>query len=76
MIAGFIKEQYYRSGKSNMAKRQDLKEVGNSKEFMMSYVFKREALINLLDKKGIILREMSWEEIKGLRGKHPSAFKK
>lgn len=49
-----------------MAEKLDLNDVGKSKEFMMSYVIKREALINLLKEKGIIFREMSWEEIKGL----------
>ena len=56
-----------------MAEKLDLKDVSNSKECMMSYVFKREALINLLKEKGIIFREMSWEEIKGLLGKHTSS---
>ena len=58
-----------------MAEKLDPKEVGNSKEFMVSYVFKREALINLLEKKGIIFKEMSLDEIKGLGGKHASPFK-
>ena len=51
-----------------MAEKLDPKDVANSKEFVVSYVFKREALINLLEEKGIIFREMAWEEIKGLRG--------
>jgi hypothetical protein len=59
-----------------MAGKFDLKDVSNSKESMMSYVFEREALINLLEKKGIIFREMSWEEIRGLRRKPNSSFKK
>lgn len=57
-----------------MAEKLDLKDVSNSKESMMDYVFEREALFNLLKEKGIIFREMSWEEIKGLRGEHTSPF--
>jgi hypothetical protein len=58
-----------------MAEKLDLKEAVSFEEILMSNIFEQEAIINLLEKKGIIFREMSWEEIKGLRGKHPSPFK-
>ena len=47
-----------------MAKQLDPKETVDVKELLMSEVIQSEALINLLDRKGIISKEDLLEEIK------------
>jgi hypothetical protein len=47
-----------------MAKELDKKQTVDLKELLMSEVIQSEALINLLDKKGIISKEELLEEIK------------
>ena len=47
-----------------MAKQLDPKETIDPKELLMSEVIQSEALINLLDRKGIISKEELLEEIK------------
>jgi hypothetical protein len=47
-----------------MAKQLDPKETIDLKELLMSEVIQSEALINLLDRKGIISKEELLEEIK------------
>jgi predicted transcriptional regulator len=47
-----------------MAKQLDPKETVDVKELLMSEVIQSEALINLLDRKGIIRKEELLEEIK------------
>ena len=47
-----------------MAKQLDPKETVDVKELLMSEVIQSEALINLLDRKGIISKEELLEEIK------------
>ena len=47
-----------------MAEKLDPKEVVSFKELLMSEVIQSEALINLLDKKGIISKQELLEEIK------------
>ena len=47
-----------------MAKELDPKETVDLKELLMSEVIQSEALINLLDRKGIISKEELLEEIK------------
>lgn len=54
-----------------MAKKLDPKEVVDFKELLMSNVYEQEALINLLEKKGIITKSEILEEIKRLKGKRP-----
>ena len=45
------------------------KETVTFEELLMSNVIEQEALVNLLEKKGIITRTELLEEIKGLRSK-------
>ena len=52
-----------------MAKKLDLKEIVSFEELLMSNVYTQEALINLLEKKGIITKAELLEEIKTLRDK-------
>jgi len=47
-----------------MAKQLDPKETVDVKELLMSEVIQSEALINLLDRKGIIRKDELLEEIK------------
>jgi len=47
-----------------MAKQLDPKETIDLKELLMSEVIQSEALINLLDRRGIISKEELLEEIK------------
>jgi hypothetical protein len=50
-----------------MAKQLDKKQTVDPKELLMSEVIQSEALINLLDSKGIIRKEELLEEIKRVR---------
>jgi hypothetical protein len=54
-----------------MANKLDPKEVVDYKELLMSNVYEQEALINLLEKKGIITKAELLEEIKDLKKKTP-----
>jgi hypothetical protein len=47
-----------------MAEKLDPKELVSFKELLMSEVIKSEALINLLDRKGLITKTELLEEIK------------
>ena len=47
-----------------MAEKLDPKELVSFKELLMSEVIQSEALINLLDRKGIISKQELMEEIK------------
>jgi len=47
-----------------MAEKLDPKELASFKELLMSEVIQSEALINLLDKKGLISRQELLEEMK------------
>ena len=47
-----------------MAKKLDQKQTVDLKELLMSEVIQSEALINLLDKKGIISKQELLEEMK------------
>ena len=47
-----------------MAKILDPKEIVDFKELLMSGVIQSEALINLLDKKGLIFKQELLEEMK------------
>lgn len=47
-----------------MAEKLDSKELVNFKELLISNVYEQEALINLLEKKGIITKAEILEEIK------------
>ncbi len=49
---------------ANMAKKLDPKETVNLKELVLSEVIQLEALINILESKGILTREEVLEEIK------------
>jgi hypothetical protein len=51
-----------------MAEKLDPKELVNFKELLMSEVIQSEALINLLDKKGIISKQELLEEMKRVQG--------
>ena len=52
-----------------MAEKLDPREVVSFEELLMSNVFTQEALVNLLEKKGIITKAELLEEIKRLRSK-------
>jgi len=60
----------------NMAEILDPKEVVSFKELLMSEVIQSEALINLLDKKGIISKQELLEEIIKINGMLPKITKK
>jgi len=50
-----------------MAKKLDTKEIVTAEELLMSEVIQSEALINLLDKKGIISKQELLEEMKRVK---------
>lgn len=50
-----------------MAEQMDKKETVTFEELLMSNVYTQEALINLLQKKGLFTKEELLEEIKRLR---------
>jgi len=50
-----------------MAKKLDTKEIVTAEELLMSEVIQSEALINLLDKKGIINKQELLEEMKRVK---------
>ena len=52
-----------------MAGKLDPKEIVDFKELLMSEVIQSEALINLLDKKGIISKQELLEEMKRVQDK-------
>ena len=52
-----------------MAKKLDPKEIVDFKELLMSEVIQSEALINLLDKKGIISKQELLDEMKRVQAK-------
>jgi len=52
-----------------MAKELDPKEIVDIKELLMSEVIQSEAIINLLDKKGIISKQELLEEMKRVQAK-------
>ena len=54
-----------------MAKILDPKELVDFKELLMSEVIQSEAIINLLDKKGIISKQELLEEMKRIKSKLP-----
>ena len=58
--------------KTQMAKKLDPKEIISLKELLMSNVFEQEALINLLEQKGIITKDELVKEIIRLKEKQPS----
>ena len=52
-----------------MGKKLDSEEIVDFKELLMSEVIQSEALINLLDKKGIISKQELLEEMKRVQDK-------
>ena len=52
-----------------MAEKLDQKQTVSFKELLMSEVIQMEALINLLDKKGIISKKELLEEMKRVQSK-------
>ena len=54
-----------------MAEKLDPKELVNFKELLMSEVIQSEALINLLDRKGIISKTELLEEMKKVQASLP-----
>jgi len=59
-----------------MAEKLDPKEIVSSKELLMSEVIQSAALINLLDRKGIITKQELLEEMKRVQASLPIAKKK
>jgi hypothetical protein len=55
-----------------MGEKLDPKDVVDFKELRMNIVSEKEALINHLAKKGIIVNEIPLEEITKLKGKRPA----
>lgn len=58
-----------------MAEKLDPKEVVSFKELLLSNVYEQEALINILERKGIISKAEILEEIRRLKGKSPKGIK-
>ena len=58
-----------------MAKKLDQKQTVDLKELLMSEVIQSEALINLLDKKGIIFKQELLEEMKRVQAALPKSQK-
>ena len=58
-----------------MAEKLDPKQIVDFKELLMSEVIQSEALINLLDRKGIISKQELLEEIKRVQAQLPKASK-
>jgi hypothetical protein len=56
-----------------MASKLDPSEYVTFRELLISNTVEQEALVNLLERKGIITKAELLEEIKRLRGKAPSA---
>ena len=56
-----------------MAKKLDPKETVDIKELILSEVIQLEALINILERKGILTKEELLEEIKRVAAKMPKA---
>jgi hypothetical protein len=54
-----------------MTEKLDNKEVVSAEELLMSEVIQSEALINLLDRKGIISKQELLEEMKIIKSKLP-----
>ncbi len=54
-----------------MAEKLDPKEVVSLDELMMSNIFFQEAIMNLLDAKGVLKKEEVLEEIKKLKASLP-----
>jgi len=54
-----------------MAKKLDSKEMVSFKEALISEVIQSEALVNLLEKNGIITKKGLLEEIKAVQSKLP-----
>ena len=54
-----------------MASKLDPEELVSFKELLMSEVIQSEALVNLLERKGIITKKELLEEIKAVRSKLP-----
>lgn len=54
-----------------MAEKLDPKELVSFKELLMSEVIQSEALINLLDRKGIITKKELLEEMKRVQASLP-----
>ena len=52
-----------------MAKKLDPKKTVTFEELLMSNMFEQEALINILERKGIITKQEVLEEIKSLKEK-------
>jgi hypothetical protein len=52
-----------------MAEKLDQKQIVDFKELLMSEVIQSEAIINLLDKKGIISKQELLEEMKRVQDK-------
>jgi hypothetical protein len=52
-----------------MAEKLDSKELASFKELLMSEIIQSEAIINLLDKKGIISKQELLEEMKRVQAK-------
>jgi glycyl-tRNA synthetase alpha subunit len=58
-----------------MAEKLDHKQTVDLKELLMSEVIQSEALINLLDSKGIISKQELLEEMKRIQAKLPKPSK-
>jgi hypothetical protein len=57
-----------------MAEKLDPKDLVDYKELLMSNVYEQEALVNLLEKKGIITKTEILEEIKRMKRKQPKTY--
>lgn len=66
--AGWCVQNYIVSS-ANMAQKLDQSETVGLKELLLSEVIQSEALINLLDRKGIVSKQELLEEIKRVNAK-------
>lgn len=58
-----------------MAEKLDQKELVSFKELLMSEVIQSEALINILERKGIISKQELLEEMKSVQANLPKSSK-
>jgi hypothetical protein len=54
-----------------MAEKLDPGSTASREELLLSVIYTQEALVNLLEKKGIVTKKEMLDEIKRLKAEHP-----
>ena len=54
-----------------MAEKLDPRSTASPEELLLSVLYTQEALVNLLEKKGLLTKQEVLEEIQRLRAQHP-----